>query len=180
MWDGVTNLNGIARATRQFIHSSHSCLCMPIPCAPLLPLVSDTFEATHTRSLVIIPAHTIMYQVLTGMCSSRAQRLWSMHYKSSNARGRALQDAAAHRDRAACAVRRVGSSAGARNPAAFTYSTMLPRCIMLPEALFGAVFDCSWLVSVNSGNQRLMLDAASAGAVGGTIGGAVGAREGLV
>ena len=57
---------------------------------------------------------------------------------------------------------------------------MLPRCIMLPKALFGAVFDCSWLVCVSSGNQRLTLDAASAGAVGGTIGGAVRAREGLV
>ena len=42
-----------------------------------MPLVSDTFEATHTRSLVTTLAHTIMFQVLTGVCSSRAHRLWS-------------------------------------------------------------------------------------------------------
>ena len=134
-------LNLFQRAHRQIIHSRHTCLSLPSPCAPFIPLVSDTFEATRTRSLVIILAHTIMFQVLTGVCSSRAHRQWSIHFKSANAHGRALRDTAAHRGRAACAARRVGSSAEARKPAAFTYSTMLPRCVLLPKAVFGAVFD---------------------------------------
>ena len=75
------------------------------------------------------------------------------------------------------AVRGYECTAAASKTAAFAYSTMLPRCQMLVVAMFGR---CSWIVSVWSRDQRLMLDAASAGAVGGTIGGAVRAREGLV
>ena len=180
MWDGVNLVVHEARAHRQIIHSRHSCSSLPSPCAPLMPMVSDTFEATHTRSLVIILAHTIMFQVLTGMCSSRAHRLWSIHFKSSNAHGRALRDTAAHRDRATCAARRVGSSEERENrPRSPTPSCCRGACCC-PRRSLGLFSTCSWLVSVNSGNQRLMLDAASAGAVGGTIGGAVRAREGLV
>ena len=43
---------------------------------------------------------------------------------------------------------------------------MLPRCQMLVVAMFGR---CSWLVSVLSSDQRLMLDAPSAVAVRRTV-----------
>ena len=101
-----------------------------------MPFVLDTFEATRMRSLAIIPAHTIMFQVLTGMRSSRSHRMWSGLYISSNERGRALQDAARHQPRAACAVRGCDSTAGASNAAAFTYSAVLPRCQVLVMAAF--------------------------------------------
>ena len=51
-----------------------SCFNLPIPCAPFTPMVSGTCQAIETRSLVITPAHAIMFQVLTGMRSSRAHR----------------------------------------------------------------------------------------------------------
>ena len=74
-------------------------LAQPVlsPCAPLIPFTSNTFEITQTRSLVIIPAHTIMLHVLTDVCSSRAHRMWSDLNVSSSECGRALQDAASHR-----------------------------------------------------------------------------------
>ena len=82
----------------------HTCFSLTGSCSPLTPLVSDTFEAIDTRSLVITTNHSIMIQVLTGEFSSRAHRMWSDSNSSSSGRGGALQDAAAHQPRAACAV----------------------------------------------------------------------------
>ena len=54
-----------------------SCFNSSIPCAPCTPMVSGTFQAIEAMSLIITPAHAIMFQMLTGMRSSRAHRLWS-------------------------------------------------------------------------------------------------------
>ena len=58
----------------------------------------------------------------------------------------------------------------------FTYSTVLPRCQMRVMAAFER---CLQLVSADSGDQRLMLDAASAGTAVVAIGGAARTRVGL-
>ena len=118
---------------------------MPSPCAPWTPSAYSTFEVTQTRSLVIPPDHNSVFQVLTGTRSRRALRMWPDLNISSSERGKALQDAASHRSRGACAVRGYGCIAEASRTAAFAYSTMLPRCQMLVVAVFGR---CSWLVSV--------------------------------
>ena len=114
-----------------------SCFSLLSPCAPWTPFTLDTFEAVHKRSLVIMPAHPIMFQVLTVMRLSRAHRMWSDFNNSSNGRGRALQDAADHRPRAACAARGFQRSAAARKSAAFTYSSMLPRRHLMVVEAFG-------------------------------------------
>ena len=99
-----TASNDFAQRQPSANHSLHSCFSLQSPCAPLMPFVLGTFEATRMRSLAIIPAHTIMFQVLTGMRSSRTHRMWSDLCNSSIERGRALRDAATHRPRAVCAV----------------------------------------------------------------------------
>ena len=61
------------------------------PCAPWTHSAYSTFEVTQTRSLVITPTHTSMFQVLTGTRSRRAHRMWPDLNISSSERGRALQ-----------------------------------------------------------------------------------------
>ena len=82
----------------------HSSSILPNLCALWTQLVSDTFAVAHKRSFVIITAHCIMFQMLTGMRSSHAHRMWSDLNISSDERGRALLDAASHRPRAPPAV----------------------------------------------------------------------------
>ena len=74
-----------------------SCFSLLSPCTPWTPITLDTFEIIHTRSLVITAAHPIMFQVLTGVCSGRAHRMWPDMNISSNERRRALQNAAVFR-----------------------------------------------------------------------------------
>ena len=140
-----------------------SCFSLLSPFAPLTPIILETFKVIETRSLVIDGAHSIMFQVLTGMCSSRAHRMWSDLNRSSSERGGALQDTASHRPRVACAAQGCEGAAAASKKAAFTYSLMLPQCHMMVVAAFGR---CPWLLSVRSGHQRLTVDAPSAGAAG--------------
>ena len=64
-----------------------SCFSLLSPCAPWTPITLETFEAVHKRSLVIMPDHPIMFQVLTGMRSSRTHRMWSDFNNSSKGRG---------------------------------------------------------------------------------------------
>ena len=151
-----------------------SCFSLLSPCAPWTPITLHNFETIHTRSLVIMPAHPIMFHVLTGMRSSRAHRMWSDFKNSSKGRGGALQDAADHRPRAACAARSFQRSAAARKSAVFTYSSMLPRRHLMVVEAFGRY---SWRVSVSSCDRRLTWGAASAGAAGRTIGDSVWTRR---
>ena len=110
---------------------------LPSPCAPWTPSACRTFEVTQTRSLVITPAHTSMFQVLTGTRSSRVHRMWPDLNISSSERNRARQDAAPHRPRAVCTVQGCEHIAAAIKTAAFAYSFVLPR---LPDAGGGGVW----------------------------------------
>ena len=100
----------------------HSSFSLTSLCALSTPLVLGTFEITHMRSLVITSAHSIMFQVLTGMCSSRVHRIWSGLAISSSERFGTQQKAALHRTGAVGAARDGGRSMRAMELAVRAYT----------------------------------------------------------
>ena len=115
-------------------NSWHICLSLPSPCCPGIPIISDTIEATQRRSLAMILAHPLMYQVLTGVRSSRAHRMWSSLHLSSIERFGTQQEAALERVRAGTAAYCDRVSAEAMVLAARAGHCSRPRCSMMPMA----------------------------------------------